>query len=219
MCAQLLIASGDSDDIWTRHSWNIHVTRGHSGMAPVTSDSASYPKSLLRPGCALLTVPQGIQSSPCPFPLPPFPSFPSRIYLHCGLNHINAPHPSQSAGHGHSLSHALGVGTGSRQLPGAQGSQREGARIWRLDAIPSNLLGKLQREQCGPRATAELDVWPIYVLCVSDIWPIYIHISMSNICFVYVLYMSNVHPSCLFCILYMFHLYPVCIPYVCPTNI
>lgn len=52
-------------------------------------------------------------------------SFPSGIYRYCSLNHIT---PSHSTGHGHSLSHALGMGMGSCQLPGAQGSWKKGMR-------------------------------------------------------------------------------------------
>lgn len=163
-------AGGDSGDIWDSHG-----TRGHSGMAPVMSEGISQSSQIpAAPGSATENPKSsvGIPSASLS------PRFPPGIYLYCGLNRVTPPHPSQSAGHGHSLSHALGVGMGSRQLPGAWGSRREGMRSCGLDVIPSNLLGKrgqLQRERCVPRATAG---------------PIYGH-QMFYVCPIYVLYVSG----------------------------
>lgn len=95
MCACLPRASGDSSDIWTRHSWNGHGTQGHSGMVTVMPEGleiSQLPQTpaapWLCPAGSATGKPKSSMCIPCTYLSP---SFPSGIYLYCGLQRITLP--------------------------------------------------------------------------------------------------------------------------------
>lgn len=107
--------------------------RGHiPGTATGPGDTKAQPQqhlgdweSAARPWPCPAGSATGNPKSSRAFPLPPFPqvSFVGFIFT-ADETFPGVPN------HGHSLSCALGVGMGSRQLPGTQGSQWEGVRSW-----------------------------------------------------------------------------------------
>lgn len=194
MCPHLPRACGDSGDIWTCHSWDKGTQwDGSSGALrdwEISQLSQIPAVPWLFPAGSAIGNPK---SSKCIPSTSLSPSFSSGIYLYCSLNHITPPHPSWSAGHGHSLSHALGVGIGSRQLPGAQGSCQEGMRSHPgagCDSLnpPQEARAAAERAVC-PQSHSWADIWPVYVLHVPHICPMHICLTcVLNMCYICPIY-------------------------------
>lgn len=179
MCAHLPRASGDSCDIWTRHSWNSHGTRGHSGMAPVASEGLGMSQLLQIPAvpswqCHRESKVLHVHSLCLPFPKFPFwdlsllwlkPLHPSPPFLECRSQPLPVPCP--------------GCGNGLPPAPRsteilAGGHEEPGAGCDCLKP-PQEVRAAAGRAVC-PHSHSWADIWPAYVLYVPDICSIDIYV-------------------------------------------